>query len=249
VAALIVAALLVVSGADLRSKIPAMRDWLTTEEELSAEREAIVRLQGQELILDSSNRNPRILKREAEYKAANEAHRNAREETLTFGSETLHTDWLVGLGIYLFLVVLGAIKVIIGTDPYFEYQLLAQSIRGVRESRLRLAAAKDALANWRRYHVERYTEQINSLRSLLWLIAPSDPLALKPKLPDGKDAPSPSTSASAAEIAAPELPENYGAIWVSDRLRNYTRAYAILRGFAVSKAWPVSFKEAMSCET
>ncbi len=131
VVALTVAALLVVSGADLRSKLPVMRDWLEIEEQLKLKQRDINRDLGETIIKDTTApASARLDQKQQEYELAKDEHTKKREETLSFGTPTLHTDWLVGLGIYMFLVVLGAIKMIISSDPYFEYQLLAQSLRG-----------------------------------------------------------------------------------------------------------------------
>lgn len=266
--ATLIGVVLVVGGADLRAKIPAMSDWLADHASLELRADTLQRHEAK------APNDPRVTAERSAYEADVTAHKERREKTLQFGSDTLHADEVVGWGVYAFLMIVGAVKVLISTDPIFEYHLLATTVRGNREVRLRLAAERDAWAAFQRFNLANATKELNDLRIRLWLIAPEDPLALAPQAPEGSPAAAPSTSADTASSPPEAMPPKepapattssesaetkpdetsdsdhklpaYGEVWVRERLRNYVRAYMILRRKSLVKRWANSVASAMS---
>ena len=242
-----VAMLLVIGGADLRAKIPVMSDWLDVQASLDARHLSLIDRIG------TDPTNPRVQKEREDLEKAQIDHARAREGTLKFGSGALHSDAAIGLGIYAFLVLLGALKVLMSTDPYFEYHLLSISMRVNRENRLRIAASRDYAEHWRKALMYRCSEKLNALRVQLWLAAPSDPLALAPMDDPADTATVDRHAATTADDSADTEPApdmdtdvSFGAIWVRMRLRNYIRSYTLLRGKALAAKWPESLRKAMS---
>jgi len=244
---------LIISGADLRAKIPAMTEWTQAYDSLTTDQDEYNRYQSINPTDTAS-----IKEKSDEIEKKRRTLSDERKTIFLFGSQEVHSDELIALGIYAFLFFLGGIKNLTSTDPFFEYHLLAAYLTSISECKLRLANFRDALMTSNNQQIAEHNKKLTDLRADLWLLDPTDNLALSRNDhqldSDGGGASvsnlgysqSPGSKESKSAEEEDLTKTDFDKIWIKQRLRTYVRMFTCLRGKSLKQHCANSLTRAMA---
>lgn len=216
--------LIAISGADLRSKLPAIRNWDAQEAKIALKKITL----RQDIDFGQSSADD-TKQRSTDLEAQEKEQKRQYDEILRRDFSFPNSDGWAALAIYLGIFAAAACKRILARDPWLEYEIVSSALRELGALRFFIATQRELE---RRIYLDQITSKQTDLakvRAELRAFAPDDPEALRPdEAPADASLSEPEEVGELDESPSPSLPEVIDA-WKHDRLRRYAHAYLIFR--------------------